>query len=425
LENQPAEARRYLDKIGEAEVSMDALSQPMAGALAELGDVEAAQSLLEAALKIDPENALVHAQLAGMHCRAGRFEEAIAAAAESLSLLYFQPGIHGLLGQALMETGRFAEAEQELRVAVSQSPRNLAAHELLARLYRQHLNRPDEAFGHEGRAMSLRHELAAQRRAATGAQTSIPLPARAAVESGAAGSSGLLSPALSSKGGEGEATAASLGKGSNSRAVVSAMPAVFGPEVDQHKIITVVSGLPRSGTSMMMQLLVAAGREALTDNKRAADEDNQLGYFEFEKTLELAKDVSWLPQARGKVVKIVAQLLPYLPRDEHYNVIFMERDLAEVIASQKAMLARQGRRGADLEEQQLVATYTSQLRRIQAQLERRPEIRSLRMNYGELVANPAREVVRLASFMGEPFDSQGALRAVNPQLRRQKTLQGL
>src|SRR4029077_16977405 len=129
----------------------------------------------------------------------------------------------------------------------------------------------------------------------------------------------------------------------------------FGPQVDAAQIITIVSGLPRSGTSMMMQLLVAAGREALTDSKRPADEDNPLGYFEFEKTLELAKDVSWLPQARGKVVKIVAQLLPFLPTTEHYDVIFMERNLAEVISSQKAMLARQGRHGAALNDQQLTA----------------------------------------------------------------------
>src|SRR5206468_12634935 len=95
------------------------------------------------------------------------------------------------------------------------------------------------------------------------------------------------------------------------------------------QIITVVSGLPRSGTSLMMQLLTAAGRETLSDGKRAADEDNPLGYFEFEKTPELAKDISWLPQARGKAVKVVAQLLPMLPRYENYQVIFMQRYLSD------------------------------------------------------------------------------------------------
>ena len=121
------------------------------------------------------------------------------------------------------------------------------------------------------------------------------------------------------------------------------LPAPFGAQVDRGQIITVVSGLPRSGTSLMMQLLSAAGRAALTDGKRDDDEDNPLGYFELEQARELAKDASWIPQARGKVVKIVAQLLPFLPPGQHYNVVFMERNMAEVIASQNAMLARQGR----------------------------------------------------------------------------------
>src|SRR5262249_39324764 len=100
------------------------------------------------------------------HFKARRFEDAIKSATESLSLMYFQPGLHALLGSALMETRRFAEAEKELLVAIAQSPRNLVAHESLAKLYRDHLNKPAEAFPHEGKAQALRHELAAQQRGA-------------------------------------------------------------------------------------------------------------------------------------------------------------------------------------------------------------------------------------------------------------------
>ena len=198
------------------------------------------------------------------------------------------------------------------------------------------------------------------------------------------------------------------------------MPPPFDPAVDHRQIITVVSGLPRSGTSLMMQLLAAAGREALTDAKRIPDEDNPLGYYEFEKSLKLAKDVSWIPEARGKVVKIVAQLLPFLPRNEHYYVVFMERDLREVIASQKAMLARQGRRGAQLAEQKLSDTYRAQLQRVMKQMARRPELRRLTINYGDLLANPIAGTERLARFLGEPFDCVAAAAAVRPDLRRQK-----
>jgi len=170
----------------------------------------------------------------------------------------------------------------------------------------------------------------------------------------------------------------------------------------------------------MMQLLTAAGRETLSDSKRTADEDNPLGYFEFEKTLELAKDVSWLPQARGKVVKIVAQLLPLLPRNEHYQVIFMQRDLTEVIASQKAMLARRGLSGAHLCEAELASTFAEQLERVSGHLEGRCEFRSLLVDYGELVANPVATVERVANFVGTPFDCAAAVRSVRPELRRQK-----
>ena len=387
LENQFTQARQRLEKLTDGEIRDVKFRHRIANALAELGDFEAAETLLQESLEADSENPVAHGRLAHIHFKARRFDQAIASATESLSLLYLQPGIHALLGQALMETRQFVAAEQELQVAVAQSPRHLAAHELLGKLYRQHLNRPDAAFAHEGKARSLRSELESRRRINefVPARTHSPPPIeeRAKIDS-----DGMAQP--------------------------------FGPDVDRDQIITVVSGLPRSGTSLMMQFLVAAGREALTDAKRISDEDNPLGYFEFEKTLQLAKDASWIPEARGKVIKIVAQLLPYLPRNEHYHVIFMERDLNEVISSQKAMLTRQGRSGAQLAEQKLSETYRGQLARVQRQLARRPDTRTLRINYGELLENPATHAEQLARFLGEPFNCSAAITAVHPELRRQK-----
>lgn len=391
LENQPAVARRHLAVLTAAAVPGVTLRQRIAGALAELGDDVAAQNLLEQVLAEDAENPVVHAQLAELHFRARRIEPAIAAATESLSLLYFQPNLHALLGRALLAQNRFVEAEQALRVAVAQSPRHLTAHETLAKLYRQHLDRPDEAFAHEGRARSLQNELALR-------QTD---EGKAAFPENS-GSKVQARPTFS------------LGQ---PNAVV---PAAFAG-VDHNQIITVVSGLPRSGTSLMMQLLVAAGREALTDGKRGADADNPLGYYEYEQVLDLAKDTAWIPQARGKVVKIVAQLLPYLPRTEHYHVIFMERNLGEVIASQRAMLERQGRRGAELDAQKLAETYITQLTRLQKQLAARPELRVLPVNYNQLLAEPVSVLPQLAEFLGAPFDAVRAAAAIRPDLRRQKS----
>lgn len=386
LENQPAEARQRIERMMANDSGSRAKNQRLATALLDLGDFAAAQSLLEQSLAADPENPAVQAQLADLHFKAKRYDQAIAAAVESLSLLYFQPGVHALLGQALLAQNRFAEAEAALQVAVSQSPRNLAAHESLAALYRQHLNRPEAAFAHEGRVRSLQNELALR--------ATQPTPATAP---------------------EPPATAPAPTDFASMASVTHAFAGI-----DPRQIITVVSGLPRSGTSLMMQLLVAAGREALTDRHRAADADNPLGYFEFAPVLELARDHSWLAQARGKVVKIVAQLLPHLPRNEHYQIIFMERDLREVIASQQAMLTRQQRTGAALDAEQLATAYRGQLQQVRRQIALRPEMQLLPLNYNDLLADPAAMTARLASFLGLPFDSSKATTAVRPELRRQR-----
>ena len=113
--------------------------------------------------------------------------------------------------------------------------------------------------------------------------------------------------------------------------------------------IIVVSGLPRSGTSLMMQLLAAGGIPIVTDNIRAADADNPRGYCEFERVKTIKTDASWLPEIHGKAVKMVSQLLYDLPTTERYKIIFMERDLDEVLASQEKMLTRLGRPAAPRE----------------------------------------------------------------------------
>ena len=120
----------------------------------------------------------------------------------------------------------------------------------------------------------------------------------------------------------------------------------------------------------------------------------------------------------------MAQLLPFLPPGEHYNVIFMERNLDEVIASQNAMLARQGRRGAELGEQQLVRAYTEQLRRVRSRLARRAEMRVLPVSYTDLLADPVAGAHRLALFLGGPFNHAAAAKAIRPELRRQKASPG-
>src|ERR1700733_8049037 len=153
--------------------------------------------------------------------------------------------------------------------------------------------------------------------------------------------------------------------------------------------VIIVSGLPRSGTSLMMQLLATGGIEAVTDHIRTPDYDNPRGYFEFERAKKVKHDAAWLPEVRGKVVKMVSQLLYDLPATERYRIIFMERDLNEVIASQDKMLARLGRPGAPHET--IARAFSLHLAGLQHWLAEQANMAVLRVRYAELMEHPAAE----------------------------------
>jgi hypothetical protein len=182
--------------------------------------------------------------------------------------------------------------------------------------------------------------------------------------------------------------------------------------------IIIVSGLPRSGTSVMMQLLDAGGVPAVTDKVRAADPDNPRGYYEYEKVKQIERDASWLPDVRGKCVKMVSQLLPKLPPTERYKVVFMERDFAEMLDSQERMLKRLGKPAAPRE--QIVPAFEQHLERVHQWLSRQPNVAVLRVRYRCLVERPAEEVARLNEFLAGRLDVERAVGAVDPSLYRNR-----
>lgn len=184
--------------------------------------------------------------------------------------------------------------------------------------------------------------------------------------------------------------------------------------------VTIVSGLPRSGTSMLMQMVVAAGIPALTDGIRTADEDNPNGYFEFEPVKRTRHDPSWLNQARGKVVKMVHILLADLPPGYEFQVILMERDLEEVLASQFRMLSRTGRPG-HVPPETLQRLYAAQLETVRRGLDARPGTRWIEMNYNRILASPAEECARLAAFLGRPDAAARMAGVVDASLYRNRT----
>jgi hypothetical protein len=185
-----------------------------------------------------------------------------------------------------------------------------------------------------------------------------------------------------------------------------------------HSEIVVVSGLPRSGTSLMMQMLDAGGLPVVTDNIRTADTDNPRGYYEFERVKRTKQDPSWLPDARGKVVKMVSQLLYDLPPTESYRVVFMERDLDETLQSQEKMLERLGRTAAPRERMR--HSFTLHLERLHEWLSDQPNMRVLRVSYNELLAQTARESERLAAFLDGTVVAEKMASAVAPSLYRNR-----
>jgi hypothetical protein len=182
--------------------------------------------------------------------------------------------------------------------------------------------------------------------------------------------------------------------------------------------IVIVSGLPRSGTSLMMQMLVAGGIELVTDNVRKPDTDNPHGYCEFERVKKLKQDASWLPEARGKVVKIISQLLYDLPPTEHYRIVFVERDLNEVLESQEKMLRRLGQPTAPRDE--IARAFTLHLNRLNRWLAEQPNMAVVRVSYAEVVARPEVETSRVNEFLGGRLDITSAVRAIDPSLYRNR-----
>lgn len=183
--------------------------------------------------------------------------------------------------------------------------------------------------------------------------------------------------------------------------------------------ITVVSGLPRSGTSMLMQMLAAAGYPCLTDGVRKADADNPCGYFEYEKVKQLRRDCSWLPEAKGKAVKIIAQLVPFLPSQFNYRVIFMERAISEVLASQRKMLQRQGKSGGNLSDAQLAKIFECQSREVKRLLGQR-NIPMLGVAYLNALQRPVEIAEKIREFFDENLDVQAMATAINPNLYRRR-----
>lgn len=184
--------------------------------------------------------------------------------------------------------------------------------------------------------------------------------------------------------------------------------------------VTIVSGLPRSGTSMMMRMLEVGGMPVLVDNIRVADDDNPRGYYEFEPVKQTKRDASWVQQAPGKAVKLVYRLLYDLPADYQYRVLFMRRNLNEVLASQRKMLARDGR-GDDVDDGEMAALFRAELAKFDAWVKKQPNFTLIDVQYNELLSEPEPVIHRVAEFLDGSVDRESMAQVVDKSLYRNRT----
>jgi len=192
--------------------------------------------------------------------------------------------------------------------------------------------------------------------------------------------------------------------------------------LNQDQAIIVVSGLPRSGTSMMMSALQAGGLPLLTDELRQADLNNPKGYFVYEAVKKLAKgETGWLLSAQGKAVKVISALLCYLPGDYNYKVIFMERDLDEILTSQKRMLERsKTEETKPIGDAQLREEYQEHLTTIKSWLESQDWIILLTISYNQVLQDPVAAFEKVDAFLDSRLDVEAMVRIVDPGLYREQ-----
>ncbi len=369
-EHRDAEAVVALERLMQSDLLRPGMFLEIADLYLRLGHWREAQHVFEKALSLDPDDARAHIGICGIALRTRRFEAAAHAALDAIERTYHDPEAHFLLGKSLAGLKEYARAADAFRAAVSVNPNFRQAHSWLAVLLEKYLGDPESAKAHRRLARQMR----SGKRPAGSPETiaeisrSIPGPSPITTEM---------------------------------------------PPLDQCVII--VTGLPRSGTSMLMQMLAAGGVPILSDGLRQGDDDNPRGYFEFEPVKNLMNHSEWLFGAKGKAVKIVAPLLTALPRGLPCRVILCERNLDEVLDSQDAMLRRQDNQ---TRRSMLKIEYTRILTRIEAMLVQRPDTQLLTIHHAAAIANPVATAQKLARFLGNGFNAEDMAAAIDPALRR-------
>ena len=325
-------------------------------------------------------------------------EKAIEFGRQAIGLKYHFPLGHFFYGCARERVGDSQGAIQSWKTSIEQNPNFAEAHEKLAAMYSKLDLDAEAALEHRSEAKNLRSD---NKHAATVHEN-------------------LNWPEIGEEKLQSELPV--VGQDTNEkfvRCLSHPKPLVHAAEQTDVPSVVVVSGLPRTGTSMMMQMLVAGGLKPYTDLNRQADESNPKGYFEVEQAKQLASHNVWVENCDGQVVKIVAPLIRYLPQAARYQVLFMDRDISEVMASQKSMLERLGNSEEEIDQNRMGEVFKQQARFALTALKLHGHS-VMNVGYSNVVEDPQSAANRICEFLDWDLDPNRMAAAVDPSLYREK-----
>lgn len=364
-------ALSVLQKLVERAPNSLAVLKSMADCLIKMQHWKDAKSCYSACLTLDPHDHGAHRGLAYCENQLGNYEAAVESALTATELVYQYPAAHYILGESLYHLGEDQYAIKSLEVALAMRPSYSAPRLLLdkmqseGRYTKSAVNENDVLKVEEVDSSSISQQL------------------------------------------------------QNSEEKIAGIKSYSGRKLGE---ITIVSGLPRSGTSLMMQMLNAGGIEVYTDEQREADENNPKGFFEHEKVKMLAAKNAWLKDAKNKVVKIVSQLVRFLPPNYNYKVIVMKRDIAEVTLSQHKMLVRLGKaKQSDTYPLKLENTLKKQYAGAKQWMDKQTHVNYLEVDYHRILADPKEVATEIETFLGKPLNIQAMIEQVDKDLYRSKT----
>jgi tetratricopeptide (TPR) repeat protein len=351
-----------------------------------------AQRAFGKAIEIDPDGAGAWHGLAAAQLRVGELEQSVISALSSVGLRHGAPGAHFTLGAALLRLGRRERAVQAFETCLTLQPPLRAAHRVLARIH------PDAARA----AYHLKESRAFARRRETEIRRIETL--RQEARHRAIDRQEIREEAKSQTPDPGSAGSLAAGV----------------PEEGAALEFVIVSGLPRSGTSLMMQMLAAAGLPIMADGERAADPDNPEGYYEWERIKQVGRRPEILREAAGKAIKVVAPLLAQLPALHSYRVIYMDRPIGEVVESQRKMIRNRGNQGGADEPEKMLRLLSNFRDSTLRMIERRKQFQALIVSYPDLVRDPEPWLERIASFLNGQVDPGAMAAAIRPSLHRNR-----